>query len=81
MQVILVIRYWGKFFDILEEVIIKKTTVETVVGFRYLQKEERNKIKDFGPSLRSDLLALVFERQSDQKAYSGEQKHHKYRRK
>ena len=32
----------AKFFDILEEVIEKeKTTVETVVGFRIKNKEER----------------------------------------
>jgi len=30
----ILISYWDKFFDILEEVIVKKkTTVETVVGF------------------------------------------------
>jgi len=59
----------------------KKTTVETVVGFGYLKKEEREGINGFGPSPGLEFWKLVFERQSYQKAYSAEQKQHKYRRK
>jgi hypothetical protein len=33
MQVAVFVWYWVKFFDILEEVIKEKTTVETLFGF------------------------------------------------
>ena len=45
----------------MEEVKIKKTTVETVVGFRYLKKETSEKTEGFGNKswiLTHDILYL-----------------------